>query len=187
MVIHKLSPSNIYAMNFEVNRAIEILQQTPLAIEALLNGLSDEWISANEGKETWSPYDVVGHLIHGEKTDWIPRMEIILSKNGDKKFEPFDRFAMFKDSKGKSLQQLIDEFKNLREESLTALKAANLSEDDLLKTAIHPEFGVVTLRQHLSCWVAHDLSHIAQIARVMAKQYSDEVGPWKKYLSILAK
>ena len=187
MVIHELSPSNIFAMNFEVNRAIEILQQTPLAIEALLNGLSDEWISANEGKETWSPYDVVGHLIHGEKTDWIPRMEIILSKNGDKKFEPFDRFAMFKDSQGKSLQQLIDEFKKLREESLTALKAANLSEDDLLKTGIHPQFGSVTLKEHLSSWVVHDLAHISQITRVMAKQYSEEVGPWKEYLSILTR
>src|SRR4249920_885412 len=117
-------------MNFEVNRAIEILQQTPLAIEALLNGLSDEWISANEGKETWSPYDVIGHLIHGEKTDWIPRMKIILSENDDKRFEPFDRFAMFKDSQGKSLKQLLDEFKALREKSLRELKAANLNEED---------------------------------------------------------
>ncbi|MFI5135299.1 MAG: DinB family protein, partial [Chitinophagales bacterium] len=125
------------------------------------------------------------HLINGEKTDWIPRMKIILSKDGDKRFEPFDRFAQFKESKGKSLQQLIDEFKTLREKSIDELKKANLSDEDLEKTGIHPEFGTVTLKQHLSSWVVHDLGHIAQIARVMAKQYHDEVGPWKKYLTIL--
>jgi hypothetical protein len=183
----ELSQAKNIEMKFEVSKAIEILQQTPLAIEALLHGLSDEWISANEGKETWSPYDVVGHLIHGEKTDWIPRMKIILSKNGDKKFEPFDRFAQFKQSHGKSLQQLIDEFKRLREENIIALKAANLNEEDLSKTGIHPHFGSVTLRQHLSSWVVHDLAHISQIARVMAKQYHNEVGPWKEYLLILTR
>ena len=173
-------------MNYEVNQAIEILQKTPAAIEALLTGLSSEWIAANEGHETWSPYDVVGHLIHGEKTDWIPRMKIILSANSNKKFVPFNRFAMFEVRNG-SLQQLIAEFKSLREKNLAELRNANLTEDDLQKTGIHPEFGTVTLKQHLSSWVVHDLGHIAQIARVMAKQYRDEVGPWKKYLTILSK
>jgi hypothetical protein len=174
-------------MKYNVTQAIAILKQTPLAIETLLKGLSPEWINANEGHGTWSPHDVVGHLIHGEEDDWIPRMKIILDNQGDHRFKPFNRTAMFEKSKGKSLSQLLDEFKRLRKKNLIELKAANLSEADLSRTGIHPEFGEVTLRQHLSCWVAHDLSHIAQIARVMAKQYNQEVGPWKKYLSILSR
>lgn len=174
-------------MKYNVSQAIAILKQTPLAIETLLNGLSPEWTNANEGHETWSPYDVVGHLIHGEEDDWIPRMRIILDDQGDHKFKPFNRMAMFEKSRGKSLSQLLDEFKSLRKQSLRELKAANLSEADLSRTGIHPEFGEVTLRQHLACWVVHDLSHIAQIVRVMAKQYQDEVGPWRKYLSVLSK
>lgn len=174
-------------MMYQINQAIEILAQTPYALEALLNGLSGEWIRANEGPETWSPYEVVGHLIHGEEDDWIPRMKIILDPIGDHKFRPFNRTAMFEKSRGKSLSELLEEFKERRAESLVELKAANLSEEDLSRTGIHPEFGEVTLRQHLACWVAHDLSHIAQIVRVMAKQYKDEVGPWKKYLPVLSK
>jgi hypothetical protein len=173
-------------MTYKINQAIEILSQTPYAIEALLKGLSEEWISANEGPETWSPYDVVGHLIHGEETDWIPRLKIILDSGTDHRFRPFNRTAMIEKSRGKRLSQLLDEFKKRRSESLLELKAANLSEEDLMRTGIHPEFGEVTLRQHLACWVAHDLSHIAQIVRVMAKQYKDEVGPWKKYLPVLS-
>jgi len=173
------------AMNFEISKTIEILERTPPAIEALLNGLSGEWTSNSEGNGTWSPYDVLGHLIHGEKTDWIPRVRIILSEQSDKRFTPFERFAHFDESKNKSLRQLLDEFKWRRTENLSFLRRLNLSESDLLKTGIHPEFGVVTLKQHLSAWVVHDLAHIAQIARVMAKQYKDEVGPWIEYLSIL--
>jgi hypothetical protein len=173
-------------MTYKINQAIEILSQTPYAIEALLKGLSEEWIGANEGPETWSPYDVVGHLIHGEEDDWIPRLKIILDTGTDHRFRPFNRTAMFEKSKGKPLRQLLEEFKKRRAESLLELKAAGLSEEDLMRTGIHPEFGEVTLRQHLACWVAHDLSHIAQIARVMAKQYKDEVGPWKKYLPVLS-
>jgi len=174
-------------MNFEVSNAIEILEQTPYVVEKLLSGLSPGWVTNNEGKETWSPYDVVGHLIHGEKTDWIPRMEIILSIHPDKKFQPFDRFAQFKDSEGKDLRELLDEFKTLRAENIRILKEKKLSEIDLMRTGIHPDFGSVTLKQLLSTWVVHDLEHIAQIARVMSKQYKEEVGPWTKYLPILNK
>lgn len=173
-------------MKFQLAQAMEMLRRTPQVLEELLNGLSDEWIHAHEGPDTWSPFDVVGHLIHGEETDWIPRMKIMLSEHGDRKLIPFDRFAMLEKSKGKTLQQLLAEFKSLRHQSLLELEAANLSEEDLSRTALHPEFGEVTLRQHLSTWVAHDLNHLTQIARVMAKQYSDEVGPWKKYLSVLS-
>lgn len=172
-------------MKFNLEKAIEILERTPLVAETMLEGISDEWLQSNEGPETWSPYDIVGHYIHGEKTDWIPRMEIILSDNPDKKFVPFDRFAQQKDSKGKTLQHLLDEFNSLRRENVIKLKAKNLSEKDLLKKGMHPAFGEVTLSQLLSTWVAHDLGHIAQIARVMAKQYKDEVGLWKEYLPIL--
>ena len=172
-------------MELDINKSIEILERTPVVIEEMLKGLSPDWVMNNEGPDTWSPYDVVGHLIHGEKTDWIPRLEIILSDKGDKKFEPFDRFAQFKESKGKKLQQLIDEFKELRKNGIEALRSKKLKEEDLDKTGIHPEFGIVTLRQLLSTWVVHDLNHIAQIARVMAKQYKQETGPWQAYLPIL--
>jgi hypothetical protein len=174
-------------MNFEISKATEILERTPFAIEALLHGLSGEWTSASEGEGTWSPYDVLGHLIHGEKTDWIPRVKIILSENGDKHFTPFDMAAHFADSKNKSLQQLLDEFKWRRAENVSFLRRLNLTESDLQKTGIHPELGVVTLKQHLASWTCHDLAHIAQIVRVMAKQYKNEVGPWIDYLSILKK
>ena len=173
-------------MEFKLDKAIEILERTPGAIEALLKGLSQEWIMNNEGDHTWSPYDIVGHLIHGEKTDWIVRMEIIISDNEDKTFQPFDRFAQFEQSKGKTLQQLIDEFKELRKQNIAVLISKNFNESDLNKTGIHPAFGVVTLRQLLATWVVHDLSHIAQIARVMAKQYKTEAGPWQAYLPILS-
>jgi hypothetical protein len=174
-------------MEYKLTEAIEILERTPLVVEQMLSGLSDNWVINNEGPDTWSPYDVVGHLIHGEKTDWIPRMLIVLSDGGDKKFEPFDRFGQFSESKGKTLQQLITEFKEIRKQSLDTLKSKKLSDADMSKTGIHPAFGSVTLKQLLATWVVHDLAHITQIARVMAKQYSAEVGPWKVYLSVLGK
>lgn len=172
--------------NFSIDKALEILEKTPKTISTLLENLSDEWIFSNEGEETWSPFDVVGHLIHGEKTDWAQRLNKVLSDD-DKHFEPFDRFAQFESSKGKSLQQLLSEFETLRTKNLTILKSLNISEVDLQKTGIHPDFGEVTLRQLLATWVTHDLGHIAQIARVMAKQYTYEVGPWTAYISILKK
>ena len=172
-------------MQFDLHKTIEILQQTPVVLQTLLSGIADEWTMNNEGPETWSAYDIVGHLIHGEKTDWIPRMNIILSDKPDKHFTPYDRFAQFIESKGKSLQQLLDEFSLLRNQNIERLIAANLSGDDLLKTGIHPAFGDVTLTQLLATWTAHDLNHIAQIARVMAKQYKAATGPWVAYLKIL--
>ena len=172
-------------MDFKLDKAIEILERTPGVIEELLKGLAPEWVMNNEGNDTWSTYDIVGHLIHGEKTDWMIRMEIILSDNDDKTFQPFDRFAQFEQSKGKTLQQLIDEFKELRKQNIAILISKNINDSTLNKTGTHPAFGSVTLSQLLSTWVVHDLSHIAQIARVMAKQYKTAVGPWQAYLPIV--
>ena len=172
-------------MTFALDKSIEILEKTPEVLSYMLNTLSPEWTSQNEGGDTWSVYDVVGHLIHGEKTDWIPRLEIILSNEPDKTFESFDRFAQFEASKGKSLAQLLDEFRRLRKISLEKLHSLGLIEMDSTKTGIHPSFGEVTLSQLISTWVVHDLNHITQISRVMAKQYKEAVGPWIDYLRIL--
>lgn len=172
-------------MKFDLSKSVLILERTPTVLNSLLRDLPNDWISPNEGADTWSPYDVIGHLVHGEKTDWLIRTKIILSKVGDKNFEPFDRFAQFEDSKGKSINQLLDEFKNLREGNLAELQSLNITELQLKLQGKHPEFGTVTLNELLSTWVTHDLGHIAQISRVMAKQYEYEVGPWKAYLGIL--
>lgn len=172
-------------MIFSLSNSIEILERTPEILNTMLRNMSEQWTMNNEGEGTWSVYDIIGHLIHGEKTDWIPRMEIILSDKDDKAFEPFDRFAQFEESKGKSLHQLLDEFKNLREKNIEQLRSKNLTDTDMMRTGIHPAFGEVTLAQLLSTWTVHDLNHIAQICRVMAKQYKEEVGPWTAYLGIL--
>ena len=174
----------MHDMKFNLNKSIEILSRTPDVLNTLLSGLSDDWVIHNEGGETWSPYDVIGHLIHGEKTDWIARTKIILS-SGNKKFEPFDRFAQFKESKGKTLQELLDEFAALRNENLKTLKSFEIDEKKLTLEGIHPELGNVTLKEHLSTWVTQDLIHIAQISRVMAKQYKEEIGPWIKYFRLM--
>lgn len=172
-------------MQFELNQAKEILSRTPSTLKSLLDGLSDEWVLRNEGPDTWSPFDVVGHLIHGEKTDWVPRAKIILEHGESCAFEPFDRFAMFRDSQGKTLRELLTEFEYARRDSLKELDALQITPEQLTIRGNHPELGVVTLGQLLSTWVVHDLNHIGQIVRVMAKQYRDEVGPWTAYLSIL--
>ena len=172
-------------MNFSIEKSLEILERTPKVLDSLLQGISDDWTSNNEGPETWSAYDVVGHLIHGEITDWIPRADIILSQNPDKKFTPFNRFAQTEDSEGKSLQQLLEEFKTLRKKNIEHLRSKNISSLDLEKKGIHPAFGEVTLAQLLSTWVVHDLNHLAQVSRVMAKYYLKDVGPWTAYLKIL--
>jgi hypothetical protein len=172
-------------MTFEINKAIEILDRTPAVLHALLEGLSETWVKTNEGEGTWSPYDIVGHLIHGERTDWILRMEIILSDRADKTFEPFDRFAQMNEGGEKSLKGLLEEFDMLRKENVKKLLDRNLSANDLAKRGKHPALGDVTLRQLLATWVAHDLNHISQISRVMAKHYVKEVGPWIEYLKIL--
>ncbi len=172
-------------MKFELNKAILILERTPTTLSHFLGGLPTEWTLENEGLATWSPFDVVGHLIHGEKTDWMVRLEIILGNGPDKKFEPFDRFAQFENSKGKNIKELLVEFEHLRKGNIRTLKSKRLTSEDLVMRGIHPELGPVTMAQLLSAWVVHDLGHIAQISRVMAKQYKNEVGPWPKYLTIL--
>jgi len=172
-------------MNFELAQAIEILSRTPATLNSLLRDLSDPWLVQNEGPDTWSPYDVIGHLIHGEETDWIPRAKIILEHGESRAFEPFDRVAMFEESKGKSIAELLDTFAELRAKNLCELESLNPTSELLDKRGRHPELGVVTLRQLLSTWVVHDLGHIRQVVRVMSKQYRDAVGPWKAYLSIL--
>jgi hypothetical protein len=171
--------------SFNLKEAIEILERTPDVLTSLLSGLSDGWIYNTEGGESWSPFDIVGHLIHGEKNDWILRAKIILDYGEEKPFEPFDRFAQFKDSEGKTFNELLEEFKKLRNENIDVLNKLNLNENDFNKKGFHPEFGKVTLKQLLSTWVVHDLSHIRQISRVMAKQYKNEIGPWAKYLPVI--
>jgi len=172
-------------MKFDLNQAISVLERTPGVLKQLLDNLSQEWTHKNEGKDTWSPYDVLGHLVHGEKTDWMPRLEIVLSDSENNTFEPYDRFAQFKMSKGKSLGNLLDEFERLRKQNLRNLKSKFLMSNDLTKEGIHPGLGPVTLNHMLSAWVVHDLGHIAQVSRVMAKQYKEEIGPWTQYLTIV--
>jgi hypothetical protein len=172
-------------MKFSLDKSYEILERTPSVLRSLLTDLRDDWIMNNEGPETFSPYDVIGHLIHGEKTDWRDRTIMILEHGVSKSFVPFDRFAQFEASKGKSLTTLLDEFEKLRGDSLKWLRSLKLNEDDFDKKGIHPSLGQVTLRQLLSTWVIHDLTHIAQVTRVMAKQYKNEIGPWIEYFRIM--
>jgi DinB superfamily len=172
--------------SFAMDEATAILARTPATLDALLRGLPDGWIAAHEGGETWSPFDVVGHLIHGEQTDWVPRAKIILEHGDARAFEPFDRFAQFALSEGRTLASLLDEFATLRRENLRELTSLRVTDADLDRRGRHPELGVVTLRQLLATWVAHDLDHVVQISRVLARQYSDEVGPWRAYLRIIS-
>jgi uncharacterized damage-inducible protein DinB len=170
--------------DLRLDEAVAILERTPAALDALLSGVPDAWSRATEGEGTWSPYGVIGHLIHGERTDWIPRARHILS--GDARpFAPFDREAQFAESERKSLEDLLAEFAELRGRSLAELRELNLTDGDLCRTGIHPELGEVTLAQLLATWVVHDLDHVGQIARTMAKVYAEAVGPWQAYLSIL--
>lgn len=174
-------------MKFSIEKSIEILERTPSILESYLNDLSEDWIKNNEGENTWSPYDILGHLVHGEKTDWIERLKIILSDSENKQFEPFDRFAQMHEDANRPISELLKEFRELREKNLDKLKAFKMVGLDFERKGIHPELGEVTLMQLISTWVVHDLGHIAQISRVMAKQFKSEVGPWKNYLGILKK
>ena len=174
-------------MDFTFEAALPVLRRTPSVVRDLLEDLPVWWTEAVEGPNTWSPFDVVGHLIHGERADWMPRVEHLLRHGDAVPFPPFDREAMFEASRGKSLGELLDVFARLRTESLERLDSLRLSDADLSRPGRHPDFGVVTLGQHLSTWVAHDLGHISQIVRVMAHQYGDAVGPWRAYLSILSR
>jgi len=172
-------------MDFELRTGREVLARTPLVLTSLLQGLPDSLARQNEGPDTWSPFDVVGHLIHGELTDWMPRTRIILEHGTQETFEPFDRFAQFEASAGKSLNQLLEEFSSLRQGNLFALDGLGLTPEQLELEGSHPEFGTITLKQMLSAWVVHDLGHIGQIVRTMAKLYSTEAGPWGAYLRVL--
>ena len=172
-------------MEFQLEHATEILRRTPATLNSLLRALPEEWTLATEGPGSWSPFDVVGHLIHGEEVDWVPRARIILEHGEGRPFEPFDRFAMFEKSSGKSLGELLDRFEQLRAESLKELGGMNLTPEALSKRGVHPELGVVTLSQLLSTWVVHDLGHVGQVVRVMAKQYGEAVGAWQAYLNVL--
>jgi hypothetical protein len=172
-------------MEYRLDQAKEVLRRTPATLNALLIDLPNDWVLSNEGPETWSPYDVIGHLIEGEETDWIPRARIILEHGEARPFDRFDRFAMFEKSKGKSLLELLARFEQLRGESLRQLDELNLTPELLAKRGTHPVLGVVTLSQLLSAWVVHDLGHIRQIVRVMAKQYRDAIGPWTAFLTIV--
>lgn len=168
-------------MEFELDQAVELLSRTPVTLQHMLHDLPDAWARSNEGSDTWSPFDVLGHLIHGEQTDWMPRARIILAEGAARPFESFDRFAQFESSAGKTLNELLETFARLRTENLDALKAMHLSLSDLALKGVHPDLGLVTLRQLLATWVVHDLSHVGQIAQVMARQYTDEIGPWIAY------
>lgn len=172
-------------MEFELEKSYQILENTPEVLISLLGNIPEEWTMNNEGKDTWSPYDIMGHLVHGEKTDWLTRTKIILSNKGGRTFDSFDRFAQIKDSIGKSLEDLLEEFKLLRANNIKELKAMNISPEQYSLEAEHLELGTVNLKQLLSTWLVHDLGHINQITRVMAKQYKNEVGPWNAYIGVL--
>jgi DinB family protein len=174
-------------VEFQLDTALPILRRTPSVLRTLLSDLPDDWIDATEGPGTWSPFDVVGHLIHAERTNWMARVDHLLRQGDAVAFPPFDREAMFTASKGRSLDELLDTFASLRRESVDRLDALHLTDAELERRGRHPEFGNVMLRQLLATWVAHDLGHVSQIVRVMARQYSDAVGPWRAYLSILSR
>ena len=172
-------------MTHNLNDTVSLLARTPLALNALLRDLPDTWTLRNEGDKTWSAFDVVGHLIHGERADWVPRVKMILEFGETRAFEPFDRWGHEREVKGKSLGQLLDEFARVRAENLDKLRAFNLQPEDLEKRGRHPALGVVTLSELLATWVVHDLTHLHQLSRVMAYQYRDAVGPWRAYLGVL--
>ena len=173
-------------MPFALEDALALLSRTPATLTTLLRGMPEWWTAATEGPDTWSPYDVIGHLIHGEETDWIPRVKIILEHGESRTFDKFNREAQFETGQRRSLNDLLDEFAALRRENLRELVSLELTAADLDRTGRHPAFGVVTLRQLLATWVAHDLDHVMQISRVLGRQYAEEVGPWRAYLRVIS-
>jgi hypothetical protein len=172
-------------MRFDLDETLDVLQRAPAVLDALLGGIGEAWHSTDEGPETWSAFHVVGHLIHGEETDWVPRARIILENGESRPFEPFDRFAQLERFRGWSLDGLLERFATLRAANLDEVRSWNLTDQELSLRGRHPELGAVTLRQLLATWAVHDLNHLGQIARVVAKTYAGEVGPWENYLSIL--
>jgi hypothetical protein len=173
------------AGRFDVGDGIAVLERTPLVLRGWLSGLPEPWIDADEGPDTWSPFDIVGHLIDGEETDWIPRARIILAQGPDRRFAPYDRFRHLRERATATLEGRLDGFARLRAENIGTLRGWSLTEDQLSLTGIHPEFGEVTLAQLLATWVAHDLDHLMQIARVMGGRYREAAGPWRAYLRVL--
>ena len=172
-------------MTHRLDDTIALLTRTPAALNALLRDLPDSWTHRNEGEKTWSAYDIVGHLIHGEKTDWIPRARRILHSGESVPFDKFDREAQFRDSEGKTVPALLDEFARLRTENLALLRGMKLQPADLAKRGMHPALGSVTLSELLAGWPVHDLTHLHQLSRVMAHQYRDSIGPWPRYMGVL--
>jgi len=172
-------------MEPDLEHTISLLARTPIALNALLRDLPEAWTCRNEGENTWSAFDIVGHLIHGERTDWMPRAKMILQFGETRAFEPFDRWAQERESQGKSLGQLLDDFARLRSQNLGELRALNLRPEDFARRGRHPALGAVTLWQLLATWAAHDLTHLHQISRVMAHQYREAVGPWSAFLGVL--
>ena len=172
-------------MTRDLERTIALLIRTPTVLNSLLRDLPDFFTNRNEGEKTWSAFEVVGHLIHGERTDWMPRAKIILEHGDSRAFEPFDRWAQERESAGKSFPQLLDEFVQLRSENIQELRALKLRPEDLARKGRHPALGAVTLSELLATWAVHDLTHLHQISRILAHQYRDEVGPWKAYLGVL--
>ncbi|MGB8988990.1 MAG: DinB family protein [Candidatus Sulfotelmatobacter sp.] len=172
-------------MEFSLAETTAVLTRTPATVDAMLRGLPDKWVRCSEGRDTWSAFDIVGHLIVGERTDWMPRVRMILQSGEARPFDPFDRFAQSKESRGKSLEQLLDDFARLRSENLMALRDLNLQEEDFRRRGRHPALGVVSLSELLATWAVHDLTHLHQLSRVMAHQYREAVGPWSAYLGVL--
>jgi hypothetical protein len=172
-------------MDFSFADSLPVLRRTPSVVRALLSGVPEAWTQATEGAGTWSPFDIVGHLIHADRSDWVSRVEHILRHGDSVAFTPFDREGMFAASAGRTLEELLDGFDRARADALARLDALHLTDADLDRAGRHPEFGRVLMRQHLATWVVHDLTHISQIDRVMARQYGEAVGPWTAYLSIL--
>jgi DinB superfamily len=170
---------------FKLAEAFAVLTRTPGTLDAMLRGLPNNWVRCDEGKDTWSAFDIVGHLIVGERTDWMPRVRIILEKGEARPFDPFDRFAQLRETQDKSLEQLLDEFARLRNENLAALRQLNLQAEDFSRRGRHPALGVVRLSELLATWAVHDLTHMHQLSRVMAHQYREAVGPWSAYLGVL--
>jgi hypothetical protein len=180
-----LPACKIAVVEHNLEYTIALLARTPAALDALLRALPETWTLQNEGESSWSAFDIIGHLIHGERTDWMPRAKMILQSGETRAFEPFDRWAQVRESQGKSLGQLLDEFARLRSENLAELRGLNLGREDFERRGRHPALGIVTLSQLLATWATHDLTHLHQISRVMAHQYRDAVGPWSAYLGVL--
>ncbi|MEP6950370.1 MAG: DinB family protein [Ginsengibacter sp.] len=175
----------MHNMQYDHEKSLAVLERIPVVLKALLNDLDDAWTMNNEGPETFSPFDVMGHLIHGEKTDWRPRIQRIIEHGNTKAFDTYDRFAMYEESKGKTINQLLHEFEVIRNENITWLKSLNITNADLNKKGMHPQLGEVSMENLLATWVVHDLTHIAQVTRVMAKQYKEVMGPWTQFFRIL--